>query len=154
MKLFETARGGVGILTCYDSEFPLLGRALRAADVILVPAPCTEALSGYWRVPVGAMARALEGYCVAAMASVVRAAEWLGAVTVNVAMGGIYGPPDSGFPGAGVLAEGVLGRPGWTLAEIDLADIARVRADGQVLNRSHWMEQDDRVKSVTISHLQ
>lgn len=153
LKLFETALGKVGVLTCYDAEFPLLGRALSAADIILVPS-CTEALSGYWRVRIGAMARALEGQCVTVMASVVGPAEWSGAVDVNVGMGGIFGPPDTGFPDTGVLAEGVLNKPGWTLAEVDLADIAQVRADGQVLNRSHWEEQDERVKSVTISHLQ
>ncbi len=152
LKLFETALGKIGVLTCYDSEFPLLGRALSDADIILVPS-CTEALAGYWRVRIGAMARALEGQCVTAMASVVGPAEWSAAVDMNVGMGGIFSPPDSGFPATGVLAEGELNKPGWTMAEVDLADIAQVRADGQVLHRSHWGEQDDRVKSVTISHL-
>lgn len=153
LKLFETALGTIGVLTCYDSEFPLLGRAVCAADIILVPS-CTEALAGYWRVRIGAMARALEGQCVTAMASVVGPAEWSVSMDVNVGMGGIFGPPDFGFPGTGVLAEGALNKPGWTLAEVDLADIARVRADGQVLNRSHWEEQGDRVKLVTISLLE
>jgi len=152
LKLFETALGKIGVLTCYDSEFPLLGRALKAADIILVPS-CTAALAGYWRVRIGAMARALEGQCVTAMASLVGPAKWSGAVDMNVGMGGIFGPPDSGFPGTGVLAEGRLNTPGWTVAEVDLADIARVRADGDVLHRSHWDEQEDRVKSVTISQL-
>jgi len=152
LKLFETALGRIGVLTCYDSEFPLLGRALSDADIILVPS-CTEALAGYWRVRIGAMARALEGQCVTVMASVVGPAEWSAAVDMNVGMGGIFGPPDSGFPATGVLAEGELNKPGWTMAEVDLADLAHVRADGQVLHRSHWGEQDDRVKSVTISHL-
>ena len=44
LKLFETALGKIGVLTCYDSEFPLLGRALSAADIILVPS-CTGALA-------------------------------------------------------------------------------------------------------------
>ena len=58
------------MLICYDSEFPLLGRALQDADLILVPS-CTEALAGYWRVRIGAMARALEMQCVTVMASTV-----------------------------------------------------------------------------------
>ena len=56
LHLFNTALGKIGVLICYDSEFPLLGRALSEADMILVPS-CTEALSGYWRVRIGAMAR-------------------------------------------------------------------------------------------------
>ena len=59
VQIFETALGRIGVLICYDSEFPLLGRALSNVDVVLVPS-CTEALSGYWRVRIGSMARALE----------------------------------------------------------------------------------------------
>lgn len=49
LQLFDTTLGRIGILICYDSEFPLLGRALVDADIILVPS-VTEALSGYSRV--------------------------------------------------------------------------------------------------------
>ncbi|CAD0185997.1 (R)-stereoselective amidase [Ruegeria sp. THAF57] len=152
LKLFDTALGKIGVLICYDSEFPLLGRALSEADLILVPS-CTEALSGYWRVRIGAMSRALENQCVTVMASLVGNNDWSESVDMNTGTGGIFGPPDKGFPETGVLAEGVLNRPGWTFAEIDLGAIAAVRADGRVLNRSHWGEQTTRVESVTLSRL-
>lgn len=152
LKLFETALGKIGVLTCYDSEFPLLGRALQEADLILVPS-CTEALSGYWRVRIGAMARALENQCVTVMASLVGHNEWSEAVDMNTGTGGIFGPPDKGFPATGVLAEGQLNQPGWTCADVDLSAIAHVRADGHVLNRCHWQEQTPRVDSVTICAL-
>ncbi len=152
LKLFDTKLGKIGVLICYDSEFPLLGRALSEADLILVPS-CTEALSGYWRVRIGAMARALENQCVTVMASLVGSNEWSEAVDMNTGTGGIFGPPDKGFPGTGVLAEGQLNQPGWTYADIDLSAIAEVRADGHVLNRTHWDEQTPRVESVTISAL-
>ncbi|MCE8514098.1 carbon-nitrogen hydrolase family protein [Ruegeria pomeroyi] len=152
LKLFNTALGRIGVLICYDSEFPLLGRALSEADILLVPS-CTEALAGYSRVRIGAMARALENQCVTAMASLVGDNDWSEAVDRNTGMGGIFGPPDKGFPGTGILAEGQMNRPGWTYAEVDLSAIAHVRADGGVLNRSHWVEQDGRVGSVTNSCL-
>jgi len=152
LKLFDTALGKIGVLICYDSEFPLLGRALREADLILVPS-CTEALAGYWRVRIGAMSRALENQCVTVMASLVGNNDWSEAVDMNTGTGGIFGPPDKGFPATGVLAEGALNQPGWTYADIDLAAIANVRADGHVLNRTHWDEQPPRVDSVTISPL-
>ncbi len=152
LKLFDTALGKIGVLICYDSEFPLLGRALSDADLILVPS-CTEALSGYWRVRIGAMSRALENQCVTVMASLVGSNDWSEAVDMNTGTGGIFGPPDKGFPATGVLAEGALNQPGWTFAEIDLDAIATVRADGHVLNRSHWDEQTSRVESVTLSRL-
>ncbi|WP_170751462.1 carbon-nitrogen hydrolase family protein [Ruegeria lacuscaerulensis] len=152
LKLFDTKLGKIGVLICYDSEFPLLGRALSDADLILVPS-CTEALSGYWRVRIGAMARALENQCVTVMASLVGSNGWSEAVDMNTGTGGIFCPPDKGFPGTGVLAEGQLNQPGWTYADIDLSAIAEVRADGHVLNRTHWDEQTPRVESVTISAL-
>ncbi len=152
LQVFETALGKIGVLICYDSEFPLLGRALKEADIILVPS-CTEALSGYWRVRIGAMSRALENQCVTAMSSIVGTAPWSQSVDVATGMGGIFGPPDTGFPMTGVLAEGTMGHPGWTYADVDPAAIAHVRADGVVLNATHWEEQTPRVKSVTNSSL-
>jgi hypothetical protein len=59
-------------------------------------------------------------------------------------MGGIFGPPDTGFPATGVIAEGTLNRPGWTYGDVDIAHIARVRMHGVVLNRAHWGEQTGR----------
>jgi len=152
LRLFDTALGRIGVLICYDAEFPLLGRALREADLILAPS-CTEALAGYSRVRIGAMARALEAQCVTVMASTVGAADWSPAVDANTGMGGIFGPPDSGFPPTGIIAEGRLDTPGWTMAEVDLGAVAHVRADGVVLNRRHWDDQTGRDATVTPERL-
>ena len=152
LQIFKTALGRIAILICYDCEFPLLGRAVSEADLILAPS-CTEALSGYWRVRIGAMSRALENQCVTVMSSLVRPAPWNAVADANTGMGGIFGPPDTGFPETGILAEGTLNRPGWTMAEIDLSAIAHVRADGRVLNRAHWVEQDGRDTVVTATRL-
>lgn len=140
LQVFDTALGKIGILICYDSEFPLLGRALSECDVICVPS-VTETLGGYWRVRIGSMARALENQCITAMSSVVGEAAWSPALGTSFGAGGIFTPPDRGLPQTGVLAEGVLNAPGWTYGEIDLAQIAEVRRDGIVLNRNHWRHQ-------------
>ncbi|MEL7166099.1 MAG: carbon-nitrogen hydrolase family protein [Pseudomonadota bacterium] len=137
LQLFDTAMGKIGVLICYDCEFPLLGRALADADILLAPS-ATEALTGYSRVRIGAQARALENQCVVAMSSIVGPADWSPAVDISTGAGGIYGPPDTGFPDDGVLAQGALNTPGWTYAEVDLPTIAQVRADGAVLNRRDW----------------
>ncbi|UWR40157.1 carbon-nitrogen hydrolase family protein [Phaeobacter inhibens] len=152
LTVFDTTLGKIGVLICYDSEFPLLGRALADVDVLLVPS-CTEALAGYWRVRIGAMARALENQCVSVMSSIVGPAEWSEAVDQNTGMGGIFGPPDTGFPATGVLAEGVLNKPGWTYADVDLEAIAHVRRDGVVRNRTHCDERPEPGKTVTICPL-
>lgn len=143
LQVFDTTLGKIGILICYDSEFPLLGRALAACDVICVPS-VTETLAGYWRVRIGTMARALENQCITAMSSVVGAAGWSDALGTSFGAGGVYCPPDRGFPETGVLAAGVLNDPVWTYADVDLAQVAEVRRDGIVLNRKHWDHQNGR----------
>ncbi len=147
LRVFDTPFGKIGILICYDCEFPLLANGLSECDLILVPS-CTEALAGYWRVRIGAMARALEQQCITIMSSTVGMAPWCPAVDENMGAGGIFCPPDKGFPGTGVLAEGVLNHPGWTYGEVDLTKIAEVRRDGNVLNRAHWPEQLPRTQGI------
>lgn len=154
LRVFDTDLGKIAVLICYDSEFPLLARSLVEAgvEILLVPS-CTEALEGYWRVRIGAMARALEGQCISVMASLVGEEPRLFAVEENTGMGGVFGPPDRGFPPTGVIAEGVLNQPGWTYADIDLAHVRDVRADGHVLNLSHWPEQSPRLLHIEHSSL-
>ncbi len=155
LTLFDTALGRIGIIICYDSEFPLLARALveAGAEILLVPS-ATEALSGYTRVKVGAMARALENQCVAVHSPTVGPATWCPAVDANTGAAAIYGPPDLGFPPTGILAETTLNAPGWAIAEISREDIARVRREGAVFNHQHWDEQKNRLELPvrTITH--
>ncbi len=132
----------IGVLICYDAEFPLLGRQLIEQGVNLILAPsCTDALAGYTRVRIGAMARALEGQCYVVHAPTVGDAPWSPAVDENVGAAAIYGPPDRGFPANGVLAEGVLNAPGWVFGDVSAQLVQDVRNDGQVLNFAHWAEQ-------------
>ncbi|MCF3596267.1 carbon-nitrogen hydrolase family protein [Rhodobacteraceae bacterium LMO-12] len=149
LKVFETELGKIAVLICYDGEFPLLGKALAdaGAELILIPS-CTEAREGYARVRIGARARAMELQCVTAMASLIGAEPRLYAVEENTGAGGIFGPPDKGFPADGILAQGKLDEAGWTMADVDLGALARVRSDGNVLHLSHWAEQVARVAQV------
>ncbi len=145
LQLFDTPLGKIGVLICYDSEFPLLARALIAAgaQILLVPS-CTDSLAGYTRVKVGAMARALEGQCVVVHAPTVGFCDFCPAVDENVGAAAIYGPSDKGFPETGILAQTALNEPGWAIAEIDLAAVETVRNSGSVFNHAHWPEQATR----------
>lgn len=142
LTLFETGIGKIGITICYDSEFPLLARALceAGAEIILVPS-CTEFLAGYSRVRVGSMARALENQCVTVHAPLVGLAEWCAGVESNTGAAAIYGPPDRDWPDTGVLAQGEMNAPGWVVAEVDLDRVTQSRTDGDVLLFRHWSEQ-------------
>ncbi len=142
LRLFQTSLGKISINICYDSEFPLLSRALSEAgmELLLVPS-CTETERGYWRVRLGAQARALEGQCYAVHSPTVGSAEWSPAVDANRGAAAVYGPPDRGFPASGVVAIGEMDQAQWLFAEVDLTRVADLRAAGTVLNTRDWAEQ-------------
>ena len=143
---FDTDLGRIGVIICYDSEFPLLARHLvdQGAEILLAPS-CTDSLAGFTRVRIGAMARALENQCVVAQSPTVGLCDFCPAVDENVGSGAIYGPPDLGFPPTGILAETPLNTPGWALADVSLEAVRLVRRDGRVLNHRHWSEQGARI---------
>ncbi|MDP5306587.1 carbon-nitrogen hydrolase family protein [Paracoccus spongiarum] len=141
LRVFDTDLGRIGVLICYDSEFPLLGRLLveAGAQILLVPS-CTDSVAGFNRVRIGAMARALEGQCVVVQAPTVGDCTWSPAVDVNRGRAAIYGPPDGFWPETGIIAEGAMDAPGWVFADVDLSRVDRSRIDGAVLPFAHWPE--------------
>ncbi len=152
LTVFDTALGKIGVIICYDSEFPDLARALIEAGVEILLAPsCTSSVAGYWRVRIGAMARALESQCIVVHSPTTGDAAWNPTVDINIGAAAIYGPPDMGFPDTGVLAEGVMNEPAWVYADVSLDAIRAVRGDGRVLNMTHWAEQPERVAKVTVA---
>lgn len=144
LRVFDTALGRIGILICYDSEFPLLGRALAQAGVTMLLVPsCTDTVAGFHRVRIGAMARALESQCVVVHAPTVGSCDWMPAMDENRGRAAIYGPPDGFWPETGIIAEGRMDSPGWVMAEIDLARVQDSRDNGAVLPFRHWPESRD-----------
>ncbi len=143
LQLFDTALGRLGVLICYDAEFPLPARALVAAgaQILLVPS-CTETPAGFTRVRVGAMARALEGQCIVVHAPTIGVADWCPPVDRNSGRAAIYCPPDLGFPDTGILAQTAPDHLGWAVADIDPGAVAQVRAHGAVRNHGDWAAQE------------
>ena len=141
LRVFDTAVGRIGVLICYDAEFPLLGRVLAEAGVqiILVPS-CTDTVAGYNRVRIGAMARALESQCVVVQSPTVGNVDWSPAIDENRGAAGVYAPADGFWPESGVVAEGAMDAPGWVKAEVDLDLVAESRRNGRVLPFLHWAE--------------
>lgn len=141
LKVFDTKIGRIGILICYDSEFPLLGRTLAeaGAQIILVPS-CTDTISGYNRVKIGSMARALESQSIVVQSPIVGNVDWCPAVDENCGAAGIYCPPDGLWPETGILASGELNSPGWVKAEFELKKVEESRTNGRVLTFAHWPE--------------
>ena len=143
LRVFDTALGRIGILICYDSEFPLLARVLAQAGVELLLVPsCTDTVAGFSRVRIGAMARALESQCVVVQAPTVGPCDWMPALDENRGRAAIYGPPDGFWPETGIVAEGPMDRPGWVMADVELSRVGESRRNGAVLPFAHWPESD------------
>ncbi|UTW06867.1 carbon-nitrogen hydrolase family protein [Pseudomonas benzenivorans] len=145
LRVFDTALGKLGILICYDNEFPMLARQLAeaGADLILAPS-CTDTEAGFHRVRIGAQARALENQIAVLQAPTVGLAPWSPALDENIGRAALYLPSDYGLPPAGVLAESAELCPSssqWLICDLDLDGVRRVREQGQVFTRRDWPEQ-------------
>ncbi len=141
-RVFETAIGHIAIAICYDSEFPLLVRAMAeaGAELLLVPS-CTERVSGFHRIRTGAAARALENTMAAVTSPTVGDALWSPAVDRNAGSACILVPPDVLLSDTGTIAEGLLSQPMWVTAEIDFGRLRKLRTSGEMRNYADWSHQ-------------
>ncbi|WP_439594696.1 carbon-nitrogen hydrolase family protein [Falsiroseomonas sp.] len=138
-SVFDTPWGRIGISICYDIEFPKHARAQVEAGAWLILAPsCTDSLSGFARVRIGAAARALENQCFVAVTPTLGLAPWSAALDENHGQAAVFGPPDRGFPVDGVVAAGAMDVPGWVFATLDPDLVEEVRAHGAVRNHRDW----------------
>ncbi|QQZ37258.1 carbon-nitrogen hydrolase family protein [Pseudomonas sp. SK2] len=149
LQVFDTPWGRLGILICYDNEFPILARRLaeQVADLILAPS-CTDTEAGFHRVRIGAQARALENQIAVLQSPTVGLAPWSPALDENIGRAGLFVPPDFGMPSDGVIAQSEQLNPAssqWLVCEVDLEAVRRVRREGQVFTRRDWPEQFERV---------
>ncbi|MFJ4067481.1 carbon-nitrogen hydrolase family protein [Pseudomonas sp. NPDC089996] len=149
LQVFDTDLGRLGILICYDNEFPMLARRLAegGADLILAPS-CTDTEAGYHRVRIGAQARALENQIAVLQSPTVGTAPWSPALDENIGRAGLFVPPDRGMPGDGVVALSEALSPvssQWLVCDVDLEQVRRVRREGQVFTRRDWPEQFEKL---------
>jgi predicted amidohydrolase len=142
LKLYDFSGTRIGLLICYDIEFPLLSRALAEAGAEIILAPSnTETAWGYWRVRTGAAARALENQIYTVQSPCVGPAAFCEAVATNVGAAGFFAPSDKGLPENGVVALGEMNAAQWLIHKLDLDLIREVRASGGVRTFAHWPEQ-------------
>jgi len=106
LKVFETPRCKVGILICYDSEFPEAARYLSdaGADVIFVPF-CTDDRQAYLRVRYCCQARAVENQVYVVMSGTVGNLPSVDNMDIQYAQSAVLSPSDFEFARDGILAE-------------------------------------------------
>lgn len=145
LRSFDTPLGRLGILICYDNEFPMLARRLAEDGVELILAPsCTDTEAGAHRVRIGAQARALENQLAVLVSPTAGFAPWSPAMDENFGRAALYVPADYGMPSDGVFAESksmTTETSIWLYGEIDPGRIAALRREGQVALYRDWPEQ-------------
>ncbi|WP_442484121.1 GNAT family N-acetyltransferase [Aeoliella sp. SH292] len=133
LKVFDTPLGRIGIVVCYDVEFPELVRLLtmQGIDVLFVPF-ATDERKSYHRVRHCAAARCIENVIYVVLAGCVGNLPQVKSFLVNYAQAAVLTPCDVGFPKDGILAEADPNCETVVIAELDLNDLATQRVLGSV----------------------
>ena len=152
----QTDCGPIGVLICYDSEFPELARRLtdEGARIIFVPF-CTDSRQGYMRVRYCAQARAIENQCYVVMSGNVGNLPNVANMDIQYAQSCILTPCDFPFARDGIAAEASENVETLTISDVNLADLSWARAEGTVQNLAdrrfdlYRIEWDKRVGQVS-----
>lgn len=135
VQTFDTDCGKVGILICYDAEFPELARllALEGINILFVPF-LTDTPNGYHRIRHCAQARAIENECFVAIAGCVGNLPKVNNMDIQYAQSAVFSPCDFAFPTNGVVAEATPNAEMTLVADVDLNLLKELHLKGSVRN--------------------
>ena len=135
LKVFDTDCGKIGILICYDSEFPELSRLLadEGMDILFVPF-LTDTQNGYSRVRNCAQARAIENECYVAIAGSVGNLPNVHNMDIQFAQSMVFTPCDFAFPTNGIKAEATPNTEMILIADVDIDLLRELHEFGSVRN--------------------
>lgn len=135
LKTFDTDCGKIGILICYDSEFPELSRLLadEGMDILFIPF-LTDTQNGYSRVRHCAQARAIENECYVAIAGSVGNLPKVHNMDIQFAQSMVFTPCDFSFPANGIKAEATTNTEMILIADVDIDLLRELNQFGSVRN--------------------
>ena len=135
LKIFETDAGRIGILVCYDVEFPELPRLLaeNGLEILFVPFS-VDSQSGYQRVRKCAEARAIENECYVAITGSVGNLPKVRNMDVQFAQSSVFSPSDFAFPNHAIVAEATPNTETVVIADVDLELLKELHNHGSVRN--------------------
>ena len=135
IQAFDTDAGRIGILICYDVEFPELSRLLaeQGMEILFVPF-WTDTKNGYLRVRHCAQARAIENECYVAMSGSCGNLPRVDNVDIQYAQSAVFTPSDFYFPHDGILSEAVANTEMLVFADVDLEKLKLLHREGSVTN--------------------
>ncbi len=135
LDVLETDCGPIGVLICYDVEFPELSRLMaeKKMKILFVPF-LTDTQNGYSRVRYCARARAIENECYVAIAGCVGNLPKVSNMDIQFAQSVVFTPCDFAFPTNGIKAEATANTEMILVADVDLDLLAELHTYGAVKN--------------------
>ena len=135
LQVFETDAGRIGILICYDVEFPELSRILaeQNMDILFVPF-WTDTKNAYLRVRRCAQARAIENECYVAITGSVGNLPRVENMDIQYSQSAVFSPSDFSFPHDAVVAEATPNTETTLIVDLDLDLLKKLRTQGSVRN--------------------
>jgi len=135
LRTYDTDCGKIGILICYDIEFPELSRILadEGIDILFVPF-LTDTQNGYSRVRHCAQARAIENECYVAIAGSVGNLPKVHNMDIQFAQSMVFTPCDFAFPANGIKAEATTNTEMILIADVDIDMLRELNQFGSVRN--------------------
>ena len=135
LKTFDTDCAKIGILICYDVEFPELSRLMadQGMQILFVPF-LTDTQNAYSRVRVCAQARAIENECFVVIAGCVGNLPRVHNMDIQYAQSGVFTPCDFAFPTDGKRAEATPNTEMILVSDVDLEINQNLQTNSSVRN--------------------
>jgi predicted amidohydrolase/ribosomal protein S18 acetylase RimI-like enzyme len=136
LGVVETPKAKIGVLICYDVEFPEAVRHLadEGAEILFVPF-CTDNRQGYLRVRYCAQARAIENQIYVALAGNVGNLPDVANMDVQYGQAAVFTPSDFAFARDGIAAEADSNEETVLICDLDLDSLHDSRSSGTVTPR-------------------
>ncbi len=135
VQTFDTDCAKIGVLICYDVEFPELSRIMaeQGMQILFVPF-LTDTQNAYSRVRVCAQARAIENECFVVIAGSVGNLPRVHNMDIQYAQSGVFTPCDFAFPTDGRRAEATPNTEMILVSDVDLDLLNELHTYGSVHN--------------------
>jgi predicted amidohydrolase/GNAT superfamily N-acetyltransferase len=135
LAAFDTDFGKIGILICYDVEFPELARILSEEQIQILCVPFwTDTKNGYLRVRRCAQARAIENECYVAIAGSVGNLPKVDNVDIQYGQTAVFSPSDFAFPHDAIVSETTPNTEMMLIVDLDLDKLEQLQNEGSVRN--------------------
>jgi predicted amidohydrolase/GNAT superfamily N-acetyltransferase len=135
LKVYDTDAGKIGILICYDVEFPELPRLLaeQGMQILFVPF-LTDTQNAYNRVRYCAQARAVENECFVAITGCIGNLPKVENMDIQYSQAAVFTPCDFAFPADGIKNESTANTEMILISDIDLSLLDELHSRGSVRN--------------------